>query len=77
MHSSSICTNIAFHLSSCPISSYRVRLLLAEGIGVAIQQLHHGSILGLQAPYFGAELYNWIDKRLAKSTPENFHESRN
>jgi hypothetical protein len=67
--SSSICTNVAFHLSSYPISFYRARSLLAEGIGVAIQQLHDGSILGLQAPYFGAELYNRIDKPLAKSTP--------
>jgi hypothetical protein len=56
--SRSICTNIAFHLFSC-LFLYRVRLLLAEGIGVAIQQLHNGSILGLKAPYFGAELYNW------------------
>lgn len=46
----------SFHTSVYPS-------LLAERISVFVQQLHHSSIFGLQAPFLGAELYNI--KRLA------------
>lgn len=67
--SSSICTKCRLSISIRLF--YRTRLLLAERIGVAIQQLHHGSILGLQTPYFGAELYNC---KLIAVSPSPHHE---
>jgi hypothetical protein len=44
---------------------------LAEGISVAIQQLHHGSIFGLQTPFLGAELHRVISKSQVRTEWKN------
>ena len=62
------CTHKAIYL-------YRFRyqvqqLLLPEWIDVTIEQLHDGSILGLQTPFLSSELYNCmpLDKKELLST---------